>query len=448
MNSSDRVRRARTGTRQPAATHAVRRRAALAAMAALLLVPFAAGHDARAQDMYRVDQIVTGGVSEWQPEFDVNFSRRELGAPEIDYATLSGVTVPSMTQAIDRYAAIVTAGGWPMIPEGPMLRVGMRDQRVSLLRRRLAISGDLEERKGANPHHFDSFVEHAVRRFQFRHGLRPDGAVRDETLKALNVPAMERLRQLRTNVVRINTFTSGLPERYVMVNIPSAEIEAVENEIVVSRHTAIVGKPDRQTPVLMSRIHELNFSPYWHVPQSIVERDIIPEMQKDPGYLERYIIRVYTQRGEEIDPKTIDWFGDEPKKYLYRQDPGEDINSLGAVRINFSNPYAVFLHDTPQKQLFDENYRAYSSGCVRVRNVEELITWMLGGNDEEYWSRNKVDAVIRTGERIDVGLKQPVPLYVIYATAWASPNGLVHFRDDIYGRDSVGPTAATDYPVE
>lgn len=413
----------------------------LALAAAFVLL--AGGGTARAEEMHRVDQIVTGGVSEWQPEFDVNFNRRELGAPEIDYATLSGVTLPSMMQAIDRYAAIVSSGGWPAIPDGKMLRVGMRDQRVALLRRRLIITGDLQERKGANPHAFDTFVEHAVRRFQFRHGLRPDGAVRDETLTALNVPAMDRLRQLRTNVVRINTFAAGLPDRYIMVNIPAAEIEAVENEVVVSRHTAIVGKPDRQTPVLSSKIHELNFSPFWNVPQSIVERDIIPQMQKEPDYLQRYIIRVYNQKGDEVDPKTIDWFSEDPKKYVYRQDPGEDINSLGAVKLNFANAYAVFLHDTPQKQLFDENYRAYSSGCVRVRNIEELITWLLKGNDEEYWSRNKVTAVIRTGERIDVELREQMPLFVVYVTAWASPNGLVHFRDDLYGRDNVGPTAAT-----
>ena len=394
-------------------------------------------------DPLRVDSIMTAGVREWQPKFDGNFSRRELGGPEIDYATLSGVTIPSVMQAIDRYAAIVSNGGWPVIPDGPTLHIGSRDQRIIALRRHLAITGDLQKDEGDRSR-FDALVEHAVRRFQFRHGLIPDGAVRGETLAALNVPAIDRLRQLRTNVVRINTFISGLPEKYVMVNIPAAEIEAVESEVVVQRHTAIVGKPDRQTPVLLSKVHELNFNPFWHVPKSIVERDIIPEMQKDPGYLERYVIRAYNVKGEEVAPQAIDWNSDEPLKYEYRQDPGEDINSLGVVKLNFSNPYAVFLHDTPKKDLFEGNFRAFSSGCVRVKNIEDLVTWLLQGNDDEGWTRAKADQVIASKERLDVKLKNPVPLYVVYVTAWASPNVTVHLRNDRYVRDGQGLTAAVN----
>jgi murein L,D-transpeptidase YcbB/YkuD len=393
-------------------------------------------------DPLRVDAIMQSGVPEWEPKFDGNFSRRELGAPEIDYATLSGVTVPSIMQAVDRYAAIVSHGGWPEIADGPTLHIGKRDRRVAILRKRLEISGDLQPQKErVDQTKFDSFVEHAVRRFQFRHGLMPDGAVRGETLKALNVSAFERLRQLRTNVVRINTFASGLPEKYVMVNIPAAEIEAVESEVVVSRHTAIVGKPDRQTPVLLSKIHELNFNPFWHVPKSIVERDIIPQMQKDPTYLERYVIRAYNVKGEEVPALSIDWNSDEPLKYEYRQDPGEDINSLGVVKLNFANPYAVFLHDTPQKQLFDGDYRAFSSGCVRVKDIEHLVAWLLQDNDDEAWTGEKIREVIASGERLDTRLKTAMPLYVVYITAWASPNGTIHFRDDLYDRDGPGLTA-------
>jgi murein L,D-transpeptidase YcbB/YkuD len=438
---------ARRNRRRPQAL--ARRWVGPAAWAAFLLTIFGAlpatDLEAQGRRMAEVDDLVEmgGRSSEWQPSFDATFTPRELGAPATDHAVLSGVTIPSMLQAIDRYAAIVSNGGWPAIPDGPVLHVGVRDDRVLLLRRRLAITGDLPQQAG-NATTFDSFVEHAVRRFQFRHGLRPDGAVRDETLRALNVPAIERLRQLRTNVVRINTFIADLPPSYVMVNIPAAEIEAVDAGLVVSRHTAIVGKPDRQTPVLISKIHELNFNPYWHVPQSIVERDIIPQMQQDPTYLERYIIRVYTQKGEEIDPKTIDWFSDAPKNYVFRQDPGEDINSLGAVKLNFHNPFAVFLHDTPQKALFSENMRAYSSGCVRVQNIEQLITWLLKDNDKEYWSRQKIDAVTRSGERVDVALQNPVPLYIVYVTAWASPNGPVQFRNDLYDRDEPGAAMATN----
>jgi murein L,D-transpeptidase YcbB/YkuD len=396
------------------------------------------------QDHVPVDAPVEAGVSEWQPSFDATtLTPLELGAPRIDEAILSAGTIPAMLDAINRYAAIVSRGGWPTIPNGPMLRVGVRDNRVMLLRQRLAMTGDLEQQAG-NTRTFDSFVERAVRRFQFRHGLNPDGAVRDETLEALNVPALERLKQLRTNVVRINTFVEDLPPRYVLVNIPGAEIEAVDGGLVASRHTAIVGKAERETPVLISKVHELNFNPYWHVPESIVRRDIIPQMQKDPGYLARYVIRVYDQKGGEVDPNSIDWNTLDSKTYLFRQDPGEDINSLGAVKINFANEFAVFLHDTPQKKLFSENSRYFSSGCVRVQNIEHLLLWLLRDNDGEAWSRQKIDAVIRSGERLDVAMKRPTPLYIVYITGWASPNGLVHFRNDVYRRDVPGATAAAN----
>ena len=401
---------------------------------------------AEAQSRWRSetpDAPIQNLVREWQPSFDATVTPRQLGAPQIDSAILSASTIPAMLGAINRYAAIASKGGWPAIPEGPALRVGMRDDRVLALRRRLAVTGDLQQQAG-NTRTFDSFVEHGVRRFQFRHGLNPDGVVGGDTLRALNVPAFERLKQLRTNVVRINTFMKDLPSSYLLVNIPGAEIEAVEGGVVVSRHTAIVGKPERETPVLVSKVHELNFNPYWHVPVSIVERDIIPQMLKDPGYLERYVIRVYDQKGNEVDPKTIDWHTLDPEKYLFRQDPGEDINSLGAVKLNFANKYAVFLHDTPQKKLFSENARYYSSGCVRVQNIEQLIVWLLRDNDDGPWTRQKIESVIRSGERLDVAVKKPKPLYTVYITAWASPNGLVHFRRDIYNRDIPGPTAAAN----
>lgn len=397
---------------------------------------------ARAEGVRDDAVAISNTASEWQQSFDATVTPRELGATDTDYATLSSGTIPAMQEAVDRYAGIVSAGGWPEVPDGPALKLGMRDERVAILRKRLLISGDLEKNSG-KAQTYDSFVQLAVRKFQYRHGLRTDGVVRGGTLKAINVSAMERLRQLRTNVVRIHTFQAGLPSRYVMVNIAAAEIEAVDDGIVVSRHTAIVGRADRQTPVLASKVYELNFNPFWHVPQSIVERDIIPRMQEDPGYLQKYIIRVYNQKGEELDPAAIDWHSDEPKKYVYRQDPGEDINSLGAVKINFSNQHAVFLHDTPQKDLFATNDRNYSSGCVRVQNIEQLITWMLRTNDPGYWSREKVDAIIASGERLDVGLKSSIPLFMIYISAWTSPNGPVHFRDDVYERDGPGTTAAT-----
>lgn len=397
---------------------------------------------------YRIAQALSRPASplptrtpEWEENFDASVAIGPAAGQGTDYAILSAQTLQSMALATERYARIAADGGWPMVPTDRILRLGVTHPNVAVLRRRLLAEGDLQVQAG-RAEVFDSFVAAAVRRFQQRHGLNADGSVGEATFEALNVPAAERVQQLRINAARLRSFAVDLPERYVLVNVPGQEVEAVEGAIAVQRHVAIVGKPDRQTPLLAAKIHELNFSPYWTIPRSIIRRDVIPQVRKDPGYLQRYVIRIFTQQGEEVDPATIDWSGEEAMRYVFRQDPGEDLNALGAVKLNFYNPYAVFLHDTPQKQLFAKDYRAFSSGCVRVQNIEPLLLWLLNGSEAEPWTRAKLDELIRSGERVDVKLTQKVPIYMVYVTAWATPAGTVNFRKDLYDRDGTEETAA------
>jgi L,D-transpeptidase YcbB len=377
--------------------------------------------------------------SEWRDSFDPS-SDVVTFTFDTRQATLSPETVDNIQHAIDNYRDIALRGGWGRVPGDEILRVGISHQNVQALRERLIATGDLSAHAGIS-NTFDTYVEAAVRRFQTRHGLVPDGIVRGDTLRALNVPVEERLEQLRINLVRVSSMAGDLGDRYVMVNIPGAEIEAVENGVVASRHTGVVGKVDRPTPLLSSRIVEVNFNPYWHVPTSIIKRDIIPQMREEPDYLTRYNIRIYNQQGEELDPRSVDWYSDEAANYLLRQDPG-DQNSLGSVRINFPNQHAVYLHDTPLQNLFGTNDRFHSSGCVRVQNVRQLVTWLLEPNGD--WSRAKVDAVIRSGERVDAGLRKPAGLHFVYFTAWATADGVVNFRQDIYNRDGYGDSVAAD----
>jgi murein L,D-transpeptidase YcbB/YkuD len=221
------------------------------------------------------------------------------------------------------------------------------------------------------------------------------------------------------------------------VNVPGAQIEVVENGMVVSRHTAVVGKVDRQTPLLSSRIHEINFNPFWTVPASIIKRDLIPKMQTEPDYLTKNHIRIYRQTGEEIPPESVNWHSDEATNYMFRQDPG-DQNSLGFMKLNFHNPHQVYLHDTPSKGLFGSDYRFESSGCVRVHNVRELVSWVLRDNG---YSRAMVDQTVRGGERLDVQVANPPALFTVYFTAWTTGEGVIHFRDDIYNLDGPGEIA-------
>ena len=379
--------------------------------------------------------IRSNSSAEWRDEF--RSSVRNQAAVLSDTPTLSPETSAYVQSAIQRYAYLVQKGGWPIMPaEGPRrLEIGTKHDDVALLRQRLIASGDLKQSAGVSTT-FDSYVDYAVRRFQERHGVNTDGIVGKLTRSMLNVPAGIRLRQLETNLVRLRSMSGFLGDRYIMVNIPAADIEAVESNRVRSRHTAVVGKIDRQTPVLSSKIYELNFNPFWHVPVSIIRKDLIPMMKKDPEYLATNKIRIYDWKGNELVKEEIDWNTDEATKYLFRQDPGE-VNSLGSVKINFHNTHQVYLHDTPTKNLFGKEKRFHSSGCVRVQNVRELVTWILQSNGSD-WSRGRVDEVISSAERLDVKVKKPVPLYMTYVTAWANADGVVHFRDDIYGRDGLG----------
>jgi murein L,D-transpeptidase YcbB/YkuD len=320
-----------------------------------------------------------------------------------------------------------------VVPAGKTLRLGARDSAVATLRERLAISGDLARSQGVSEA-FDSYVDAAVRRFQARHGIPVDGIIGESTLNAMNIPAGVRLTQLATNLARLKSLTAKLPERFVMVNIPAAAVEAVEGGRVISRHTAIVGKVDRPSPIVNSKISEINFHPFWTVPESIIRKDLIPLMQKNPNYLTEKKIRIYDPAGNPLAPEQVNWQTDEAAKYLFRQDPG-DFNSLGLVKINFPSPDGVYMHDTPQQSLFGKMMRFDSSGCVRVQNVRDLVTWIL--RDTPGWDRQHFEAAIKTGETTPIKVVNPVPVYFAYISAWSTGPGVVQFRDDIYGRDGV-----------
>lgn len=359
---------------------------------------------------------------------------RTIHMPKASLPTLSASTVETTEQAIAQYETIIARGGWPQVPATARLRVGSRNPSVVPLRQRLALAGDLEPTAGDNEI-YDSYVEAAVRRFQARHGLGVDGIVRGPTLKALNMPAQVRLAQLKTNLVRLRSFSGNLGSRVVVCNIPAAQIEAIQDGVAVSRHTAVAGKPDRASPDINSRIIEINFNPYWTVPVSIVRKDLIPKMQAEPDYLTKNRIRILDPRGNELTPAQINWYSEEAVNYRFKQDPG-DFNSMGAIRINFPSAHGVYMHDTPLKNLFGDDFRFHSSGCVRIQNVRELVNWLL--METRGWSREEIDHVIKTGERKDARLAKPVPLHWVYITAWATPDGVVQFREDIYNRDGLG----------
>jgi L,D-transpeptidase YcbB len=364
---------------------------------------------------------------------------RTIHMPTPSEPTVSAATAHTTEKAIERYADIVARGGWPQVPSVSELRLGDRHPSVPALRARLVASGDIDPNAVGNEI-YDSYVEAAVRRFQARHGLTTDGVIRAETLATLNVPAPARLAQLKVNLVRLRALSANLSPRYVVCNLPAARIEAIENGAAVSRHTAVVGKPDRASPEINSKIIQINFNPYWTVPTSIVQKDLIPKMQGQPDYLSSNHIRIFDSSHRELEPSQINWYSEDATHYSFKQDPGS-FNSLGSIRINFPSQYGVYMHDTPLKNLFGDDFRFHSSGCVRVQNVRQLVAWLLEGN--KGWTLPDIDRVIKSGDQKNVELKKPVPLHWVYITGWATEDGVVQFREDIYGKDNLPATTTS-----
>jgi L,D-transpeptidase YcbB len=369
---------------------------------------------------------------------DRAFIKEWEATPPKGFPTLSPANLAATKAAIAHYTAIVARGGWRPLPE-VKLQQGSNDPAVVLLRARLQASGDLQEQGLSQS--FDYYVDKAVKRYQASNGLAPTGIVDKNTVAALNVPAASRLKQLQLNLTRLTELSKSAARKYVIVNIPAAQIEAVDNNQVVSRHAGVVGKIDRPTPLLKSAIHELNFNAVWHLPPTVIEQDLIPKGQdmarRGQSVLVKFNIDAYGGDGKKLDPNKINWSSPTAKGITYKQQPGPD-NPLGFVKINFNNAYSVYMHDTPSQSIFGRNFRAASSGCVRVSGIEQLAAWLTA---EQGWKPEHIKQMKESGERLDVKLKKPVPLYFVYVTAWATEDGVVQFRRDLYEKDGIGKAA-------
>ena len=361
--------------------------------------------------------------------------------PALGTPTLSSANIAATKAAIQRYQGIVAQGGWPMVP-ATVMKPGSNGQAIATLQRRLEISGDLVGR--SVPGEYDAAVVAAVKKFQTRHGLPPTGVIDNRaTIDALNLPAVVRRAQLQASLKRLQALAPSAPARYVVVNIPAAQVEAVESGQVAQRHAAVVGKPERPSPELSSKIQEINFNPYWYVPKSIIYKDLVPKAReftrRGQDFLAAYRMQAFDAAGNPIDGRQINWNGTEVYNYQFRQLPWTE-NSLGYIKINFPNKDSVYMHDTPLKSLFGRAERFDSSGCVRVHNVDTLTAWIL--RDSPDWDIGRIRSMKQTGEQIDVKLSKPIPVYFAYISAWGLPDGSVQFRPDIYNQDGGAATAS------
>jgi murein L,D-transpeptidase YcbB/YkuD len=346
-------------------------------------------------------------------------------------AWASGEQVRSLQHAILTYRALAGGGGWPKLPDGVTLRAGDTGANVDILRRRLVATGDAGP--AAGPPVLDAALLAGVRRFQLRHGLPPTGVVHDLTRRALNVPADVRSAQLQLNLDRVLELMPKLTTRRVFVmNAASFELQGIEDGRVAVASRTIVGKRATPTPAMSARVESITLLPYWHVPGGIARRTVVPAIRKDPAYLYRERIRVFSNYGgEEIDPAQVNWWGPEAERYLFRQDPGPH-NALGVIRFDMPNKYVVYLHDTTTKDLYAQFERTYSSGCVRTQGYLDAAEWAFAG--QAGWTRAAIESGIAAGRSKTIKLAEPIPVHLIYLTAWVE-DGAVQFRNDVYGRD-------------
>ncbi len=355
----------------------------------------------------------------------------------IDGLAPQSTTYQKLGQALQQYRDIQAKGAWPLIDAGRALHVKDHDKRVAQLRARLTAEGylpasDMSAKQAAL---FDDDLHKALMDYQTRNGLNPDGNAGTRTIQTLNVPIATRIDQIRANMERWRHMPDKFPpDRYVMVNIPEATVRIAENGSVIYEGPVIVGQVERKTPFIDSEVRSMIVNPAWHVPSKIAREDILPKLRKDPHYLEKL---GFTIKGSEKDPhgKNIDWnsVSDEEFDFHLRQDPGK-LNSLGRLKFDFDNDFAVYMHGTPHQELFKKNERTLSSGCVRLRDPEKVAEILLAGNPGN-WDAQHIEDAIATKKTHWVGLKNPIPIFIVYWTVFADADQKIEFRDDAYSYD-------------
>jgi len=342
-----------------------------------------------------------------------------------------------LRQALVDHRRIAQKGGWPEVPGGPKMRLGDFGERVRILRNRLAVSGDLAPEQERDGSLFNVAAEQGVRKFQRRNGLEADGVVGPATLAALNFPVEKRVPQIEANLERWRWLPQDFGPRYILVNVADFGLEVVENGRTVMTMRAVVGKSYQRTPVFSAEMTYLVFRPSWNVPDSIAKEEMLPFIHEDPAYLARNQLKLFQGWGSEekgIDPTTVDWSSVNAGNFAYRlrQEPGP-MNPLGRVKFMFPNKFHVYLHDSPSRGLFWKTERGFSHGCIRIHKAMELAEYVLRG--EPQWTPESVrEALDKSWDQI-VRLPEPIPVHVLYWTAWVDGAGAVHFRKDIYGQD-------------
>ena len=322
-----------------------------------------------------------------------------------------------LKEALVKYVAITKAGGLPMInSSAKKIKKGTPLPVIAAIKKSLQLTGDLPGND--TTFLFDDKLEQGIKNFQLRYGYTPTGNLTDGQIKDMNVPAVKRVQQILMNMGRMRWMITEPQGKLIMVNIPEFILHVKEGKNKVFDMNVVVGKEGHNTTMFTGNLNQIVFSPYWNVPASIVEKEILPGINRNKNYLAQHEMEI-TGTNDGLP--------------VVRQLPGEK-NSLGKVKFLFPNSFDIYFHDTPAKSLFDKDKRAYSHGCIRLSEPAKLAAYLL--KDDANWTTDKIDFAMNSGKQQFVKVKNPVPVLITYYTAWVDDNGLLHFADDIYGHDA------------
>ncbi|MCU7833794.1 MAG: L,D-transpeptidase family protein [gamma proteobacterium symbiont of Taylorina sp.] len=350
----------------------------------------------------------------------------------INQLTDLGLLYEGLIKALSQYRKIEKEGGWQSIPDGSVIKAEMQDSRLPLIKSRLQISAYISNVDDEQL--YDKITEDAVKQFQKHHNLDADGVIGKDTLQQMNISVEKRIDQIKANLERVRWVKRNLEDEFVLVNIAGFKVYYVRDNKLIWKSKVQVGKDYRKTPVFRDDISYIAFNPTWTIPPTILRKDILPKLKKDPSYLQKKNMNVIDSKGKIIQSDQFDWSTMTAKKfpYMIRQEPGVD-NALGRVKIMFPNKHMVYLHDTPSKSLFNRTNRAFSSGCIRVENPFELVSLLL--NDSEKWNQSSFNRILDSGQLQNVRLPAKVPVLLLYFTVQLDDDGRVTFFKDIYHRD-------------
>jgi murein L,D-transpeptidase YcbB/YkuD len=382
-------------------------------------------------------------LSHADPTWQIRGSNRDLGqalaealdrnrvADSLEEMTPHDPEYLRLRDMLRQYREISAKGGWPEVPRSLRLKPGQHSRDLAALARRLAVTGDFAGKADDTISVYDATLQDAVKHFQQRHGLEPNGTVDPAVVAQLNVPVDARIAQIMLNLERWRWLPRDMGERHILVNIPEYRLEVWNKGKMDLAMNVVVGRKDTPTPIFSDAMTYVVFAPYWNVPPDIVQNETLPSVMNDPSFLQRTNMEVVDKSGKVLDPSQIDLSN--PEAYRFRQRPGTS-NSLGLVKFMFPNQYNVYLHDTPADSLFARATRSFSHGCVRLEQPEALATYVL--SDQPAWTTERIHEAMHAEEETIVKLRQPLPVYLGYWTARVSPDGIVQFRRDVYGVDA------------